>query len=63
MVRMIFKVIYNTCRVLVKNVQIFDKSTDRIANENVELGQYEANDYWELEQMRRMKVQVIYNRV
>ena len=41
--------------------RIFEKSTDRIDNENVEVGQHEANGSRELEWLLRMKVKVIYN--
>ena len=33
---------------ILRNFRIFEKSTDRIDNENIEDSQYEVNDYGEL---------------
>ena len=46
---MMFKVMYNRYGMIVEIFRIFEKSTDRIANENVKVDQYEANGSWELE--------------
>ena len=46
LLHMIFKVVYNRSGRIMRNFRTFEKSTYRIAKENIEVHQCEANGSW-----------------